>query len=271
MNVLYNDMSSLFEEIKEYYNESDDKKPETASYIFQEFFSVVWDATGFMPLENVVSLYLSVMFSTAKCALNAGTEILRKRKIQIDTVMELYQLAHGGDYATLNERLSNTISETSDGASFLDSNKSNFAHLVDFIQKYCIDEENTCFWNMFGVSGEFLQELLGLNSSYEEENYNYMNNFKQMLKFVQEEREVIYSENYDAFVELASMLGQKLGSGGTSILNSGYSSDECAEEANRAQSDPLIVDMDNDGFEMTDTENDAYFDLNCDGFAEKVA
>lgn len=47
-------------------------------------------------------------------------------------------------------------------------------------------------------------------------------------------------------------------------------SDEMYNKAFSVRVDPLIFDLGNDGFDIQKKKDGAYFDLNCDGFAEKV-
>lgn len=52
----------------------------------------------------------------------------------------------------------------------------------------------------------------------------------------------------------------------TIMLHSGMS----FQEAFSAKIDPLVFDLGNDGFDIQKKKDGTYFDLNCDGFAEKV-
>jgi Ca2+-binding RTX toxin-like protein len=93
---------------------------------------------------------------------------------------------------------------------------------------------------------------------------DYLQRFKDVLEQLEEE----YAEG-EARQEAALAGGRAPDLPGTTA-GSGQGAKEDAEDSDPKPKDPLVIDVDGDGFAPTGLADGAYFDLDRDGFAERV-
>lgn len=225
--------------------------PELLSPILEQtnnVLSTIAGYAGFIPgIYGTPLDFTTIILSVANQCLDAGTKIITKHIQQINDIQEQIEIALGNK-KPINEfeRLGQTLQAYGVPTDVISKYISALKELDDALSS--ADINTGSFGSQVDSAMETWNDpVTGGKAAYDAAN-----------KAAQK-----YRDSFDKD-------GNYIGDPGDNNGNHAGGAAGGANDAEGARVDPLILDLNNDGFDIETKKFGAHFDLNCDGFAEKI-
>lgn len=241
----YVNSGSYFDALKEiaqsvmiYGNAKGSEKSAALAIATKGVLSAFGTISGMVPSTGPVSM----AFSIASTCLEEGISIVSKRVNQIEELnQEIDKILHH------NAQPTRTWDDWESKMVEAGGDKKEVENLVKFFKLW-----QQAYPNESNQNSEFKNQLGTLENLSNEFDTQY----SKIANFVNSHKND--KDNRDLFMDPPG------NSGGWQNQNNDF------EGSKKAKVDPLILDLDNDGFDIESKKLGTYFDLNCDGFAERI-
>ncbi len=208
-------------------------KPEQATEYMAEAMSQALQLTGtFAEFAPVFGSFLSDVLNTAADCLLKGVEIVNS---YVDQLKEIEEAIEG-------------------------SNKKDVKGIARNLQTSS---------NMMTSINETINKLQATRDIYKGMGANTENIDKQ-IDDLEKQRKLFGDEVETVISKVNKIMGTNFSDLNEMINKMMSMSDDELSKSFSAKIDPLVFDLGNDGFDIQKKKDGTYFDLNCDGFAEKI-
>lgn len=221
-------------------NYAEAKTQERKNEVVAKNLSATLNVMSFVTSISDITSCFSAMFSIAAKCLDKGFEIVNKRVNDLEAYYEAIEgCSVNGNYGELKN--------STDKISGVEADLASAQELLASLNRV-ISAANRLTGNMKINTSEVSKKISAMDSkinSLSQKKYEIINNLN--------------NKTGEQFMSLADIEKSYLG--------------EISDKTNGAEKvkvDPLILDLSGDGFNIEKKKSGTYFDLNCNGFAERI-
>lgn len=231
-------LNRIAQSVMIYGNASGTMKAKSLAIATEGVLSAFGTISGMVPSTGPVSM----AFSIASTCLEEGTSIISKRVDQIKELnQEIDKILHH------NAQPTRTWDEWESKMVEAGGDKKEVENLVKFFKLW-----QKAYPNESNQNTEFIKQL----GTLEKLSNEFDTQYSKIANFVNSHEND--KDNRDLFMDPP----------GNS--DSWQNQNNDFDGSRKVKVDPLILDLDNDGFDIESKKLGTYFDLNCDGFAERI-